>query len=289
MNTLRRHSCQQYSGWIHPDLVPLPDFLKNPHLLASDPAAHNLLDTQTRQIYRFPISLNGADTRIFVYLDRPHSVLRRLQRTYANRVRRISQKLDDNDIDTIAVLAALRSKERAREWTSVVVAREIPAVRQLPASERHFLDIHPQQDFTVEIAAALGGELANLHSKEFFHGDLKSRHVLYRSDTGGFYFVDLEKCGQHRLWPSFLKDILAARDMIQLLNSLPRDPEGEQFNDLVMTTYLDQRKLPARRKGRIKKWIRLYGQQGGFQQGRTFLENLTLLIRRSPEKPPPAN
>lgn len=289
MNALRRHSCQQYYGWIHQDLLPLPDFLKNPQVLDSNPEADNLLDTQNRQIYRLQISSNGKNARVFVHLDRSDSLFGGFHRSYADRIRQISQKLDQSKIGTIAVLAALQTRRRNRNWTSIVVAREIPTVRQLPASERHFLDIHPQQDFTVEIAAALGAELANLHSQDFFHGDLKSRHVLYRFDNKDFCFVDLEKCGQHKLWPGFLKDLMAARDMIQLLNSLPQDQEQEQFNDLVLTTYLDQRRISARRKRRINSWIKLYGQQGGFRQGRTFLENISSLIRRSPEKSPPTH
>ena len=123
-------------------------------------------------------------------------------------------------------------------------------------------------------------ELAGFHSKGFFHGDLKTRHVLvqHRSNRGPrFFFVDLEKCISVPYFPGFLRDILAARDLIQLFASLPRESPGfaqGESSKLLLRRYLEAAPISGRRRKRLRSIVKLYSSQGEFQQGRTLLSNV---------------
>ncbi len=290
MTSFQRHKGEQYSGWIHAGFQPIPDFLDAPEELISRPGVETLLDCSGRRIFRLEAQVDGSSHPVFVYLYSNGSFFRALQRSYAGRVFRISRELGAFQIQTIEVLAALKKRRQILNWTSLVVAREIAPVQQLAAAGRHILDIHPEVELKEALAENLGAELARLHTHNFFHGDLKSRHILYRPDSKTFCFVDLEKCSHHPLWPRLLKDILAARDLIQLFSSLPQDPVQTNGN-VLLEHYLSLRKMSQHRKGRLRQLIRLYGPEGGFRQGRTVLQNLKRLRARKqsvcPRRDPP--
>lgn len=270
----------RWSGWIHPGLEE-PDLLERPHQIREMPAAEIIIERQGRRIYRVRLALGGRRQPCFCYWFDNDSWSRLLRETYAFRVMRQSFKMKRSGFLTLEPLAALKRRGQLLNRESFVVVREIEAVTEIASPWRHFSRVHQRIDLTPEIASSLGEAIARLHSEDFFHGDLKTRHILVADHSGEprFYFIDLENCRHLTHSPTLLKDALAARDLIQFFSSL-RPPKAtpsrrmSEARQVLIDTYLKKRPVGDRRRRRLRKFIELYGPGGSFRQGRTLLGNL---------------
>ena len=279
---LNRISTSKYRGWIHEGLEWDPsEPLKYGFQRILSEKGEVVLHCRGRDIYRLNLMLDGVPCGCFLYIFRNTSLSRALNKPYAWQVLRMSGILRDSGFHTIEVLAAMRPKNEFLNWNSLLIAREIRNVRELPSAGRHAYKVHPSIPFTAEIAGLTAAELARLHDSGLFHGDLKSRHVLLSegSENPGpdVFFVDLEKTLKPRFFPVFILDLLAARDLIQLLSSLPGGEdaaEGNEAKSLLLTRYLEHRKLGSRRSKRVRKAVRLYLDSGTLIQGETLLQSL---------------
>jgi hypothetical protein len=189
-------------------------------------------------------------------------------------------------IQTLEVLAALKPRKQTLNWNSLLIASEIESVNELPSAGNHVFQVHESVDFDTSIASTLAGELSAFHNRKFVHGDLKSRHILAKSNLSKafsgngferFHLVDLEKSRHYPLLPSPLLDVLAARDLVQLLASLPVNSNGRDLTPIwtqFLAEYCSGRNLSKFRIGIIQRILDLYSPGGFLRQGSTLLESV---------------
>ncbi|MEE2840594.1 MAG: lipopolysaccharide kinase InaA family protein [Acidobacteriota bacterium] len=276
----QRHLGTHYQGWIHPEFSPPEQLLETPEKAGELPGAEPVLDCRGRQIFRTPLKFQDGPHSCFTYYFKNSSVSRSLRSCYAFQSLKISEKLRAEDFGTLEVVAAVKKKGEWLNWHSLVVAREIESVHEIASEGHHIYQVHPAEELSPKLAGQLARELVRFHTRGFFHGDLKTRHILVRTDsTARFFFVDLEKCRYLPRLPRLLRDVLAARDLIQLLTSLPGAFTAS--NHLVrdfLECYLEAAGLPLDPPPRIVKMVNLYSQEGPLSQGQTVLSGL---VRRS--------
>ena len=272
----------KYKGWVHERLEWDPsDPEKDEFQKMLHEKGEVVLHCRGRDIYRLNLQLEGTPVSCFLYVFRNYSLTRALKTPYAWKILRISNKLRKLGFQTIEVLAAVRPKYELLNWNSLLIAKEILNVYELPATGNHVYKVHPSIPFSGQITDETASELARFHDSGLFHGDLKSRHILIPGDSDKaapiVCFVDLEKTRHHRFLPSLLLDMLAARDLVQLLSSLPHgeeSPEGDKEKSRFLSLYLDHRNLGNRRSKRIRKAAGLYLDSGALRQGETLLKGL---------------
>lgn len=275
MFEFRRYQGEHYSGWIHPHFEPPNQLLESPESVSRLPGAQHLLGSRARQIFRLPLRVNGESQSCLTYHYNNSSLGRSLRPSYAFRILRISRKLRQRGIDTFEVLAALKKRGEVLNRHSFIIAREIPSVYGIASTGRHVCPIHPVIDLSPQLASSLAGCLAALHSLGFFHGDLKTRHILLQPNQNPhhrFYFVDLEKCHHFSYLPKRFRDLLAARDLVQLFASLPA--EAGKLKDQFLQEYLKALELPSHRQNWFRQVLDFYGPNGGLRQGETLLRSL---------------
>jgi tRNA A-37 threonylcarbamoyl transferase component Bud32 len=255
--------------------------LETPEKAGELPGAELILDCRGRQIFRTPLEFQNTPRSYFTYYFKNSSISRSLRSCYAFQSLQISEKLRAHRFGTLEVVAAVKKKGEWLNWHSLVVAREIESVYEIASEGSHVYQVHPAAELSPELAGQLAGELVRFHAQGFFHGDLKTRHILVRTDSPArFFFVDLEKCRYLPHLPSFLKDVLAARDLIQLLTSMPGS--FTTSNDLVLhflECYLKAAGLPLDPAPRILKMVNLYSQEGPLSQGQTVLGGLLRRVK----------
>ena len=275
MAQFRRYRGERYHGWIHPCFQPPQKLLEFPESIADFQGAEHLLDCRARQIFRLPLAVDGKLTSCLTYHFNNSSLGRSMRPTYSFRILQISRKLRQKGIDTLEVLAALKRRGEVLNRHSFVVAREITSVYEMASAGRHVFHIHPVIDPSLRLVSALARCVAALHNLGFFHGDLKTRHILFqpqRNPHHRFYFVDLEKCHHFSYLPERLRDLFAARDLIQFFASLPT--EALKLKDSFLEEYLQALDLSSQRRKRLRKILSFYGPSGGLRQGETVLRSL---------------
>jgi hypothetical protein len=275
----RRYRGRGFQGWIREDFLPPDLVLEAPERLSELPSAVRLLNCEGRQIYRLPAIVGGVPESCFVYYFTNASLQRGFRRCYALRCWRKALRLQARGFNTIDVLAALKRRRELLNWRSVLVAREVADVCELPSRGDHVFRIHPFIGFSGPVAEAFGRHLGRFHRDGFVHGDLKTRHVLVRNfatSRPDFFLVDLEKCVRLSFLPESLRVLWLARDLIQFRVSLDHccAPVPQEAWTSFFESYLQEAGLAARNRRRIKRILRLYGPEGGFRQGRTLLANL---------------
>ncbi|MEE8350433.1 MAG: lipopolysaccharide kinase InaA family protein [Acidobacteriota bacterium] len=272
----RRYLGKRYHGWIDPEFSPPEQLLETPEKAGELPGAELVLDCRGRQIFRTPLTFQETPHSCFTYYFKNNSVSRSLRSCYALQSLEISEKLRDQGFGTLEVLAAVKKKDEWLNWHSLLIAREIQSVAEIASQGSHVYQVHPAVELSTALAEQLAEELVRFHARGFFHGDLKTRHILVRRNISTrFFFVDLEKCRRLPHLPGFLKDILTARDLIQVLTSLSgtfttSDPLVRHF----LECYLEAAGLPLDPSPRLVKMINLYSQEGPLSQGRTVLGGL---------------
>ncbi len=268
---------KRFKGWIHKDFQPPVELLEYPEKVCEFPGAERLLDCRGRQIFRLPLLVRGQFQSCFTYYFRNASLSRSLRRNYAFQNLRMSRKLHRNGLGTITVVAALKQRGEWLNWHSFSVAPEIPSVCEIPSTGNHIFQVHPVIDFSPQIAVDLARELVSFHTKGFFHGDLKTRHILVdirQNPHTRFYFVDLEKCQHFPHLKGYLRDILAARDLVQLFASLPETSKVANFKGVLLDHYLGASELSLSRQERLRRIIDLYRPGGVLRQGQTLFSSL---------------
>lgn len=276
--TFRRFVGKRFRGWVHSQFHPPSQLLDYPERAGELPGAQALLRCDGREIFRVWLEFAGETQPCFTHYFKNSSFSRSLRHNYAVHSWRLSQQLLKKGIGTLEVLAALRRRGEWLNWHSLVVAREIPSVYEMPSSGRHLFQVHPILDLDDRVASSLAQELADFHRQGFFHGDLKARHILvhvHRNPRLQFYFVDLEKSHYWPRFPGFLRDILAARDLIQLFSSLglPRD-SPQDLREIFLEEYIQAARLPVWRRRWLLRILDLYRGDRGFRQGQTLLAGL---------------
>lgn len=251
-------------------------------------SAEVLLNSDGRRIVRTEMSFRGRPCPVFFYVLQNHSWNRAFRPDCARHILRMSEKLRRLGFDSLEVLAALKPKRQVLNWNSLLVTRAIPNVSELPSTGNHVFQVHPPVAMTPELIRSFAGHLGRIHDGGFFHGDLKSRHVLVRRSNGAwrFFLVDLEKSRFAASLPRAYQDMMAARDLIQLFASLPSQPGQFQSDSLeadFLDSYFSARELNVNRRKRICRWLNLYRPGSSFRQGETVLA--ALLGGRPP--PPP--
>jgi len=275
-----RYRGSRFVGWIRDGFQPLDDLLDHPEEMGRLPGAEHLLDCRGRQIHRLLLPFDGTPRSCFAYYFTNASLGRSLRRSYAFRTFAMSLRLKEHGFSTLDVLAALKRRGDLLNWTGLLIAVELQSVCELPSAGQHVFQIHASIGLSPELAASLGKYLASLHNAGFFHGDLKTRHILVSTGPEGpvFHLVDLEKCLYlPRLLPP-LKVLAASRDLVQLFASLPR-PDVDSSGKLLLDSYLEAVRLSTRRKETLRRITGLYGRRGRFRQGRTLLANVLDLVK----------
>ena len=275
-------------GWFDEEFRVSPEFTRSPLQFCERNGADHILDCAGRQIYRIALPIGEHYLSCFVYIFRNQSLNRALRHSYAFRSLKISRRLHQYGFHTYRCLAAFRPKGEFLNWNGVLVASEIRAVFELPSSGNHIYMVHPSTPFTSSVARPLAVELSRFHDKGFFHGDLKTRHILVRppGDLNGepsfkFFFVDLEKTRHLSYLPTFAADLLTARDLIQFFASLCDPKRGHlrsRTEGTFLDWYLEGRNLTPSRERRIRKMVSLYGPQGRLKQGETLVEGLLSVL-----------
>jgi hypothetical protein len=280
----RRFSGRRFRGWVRNDFEPPLSLLDYPERLDEFVEVDKLLDCAGRQISRAMLAVAGRPESCFIYHFTNTSWSRGLRRSYAFRSLRLSRKLRNSGIGTLEVLAALKRRGEFLNWQSILVAREIAPVCELPAADNHLFQIHPSAPLSPLITHELARELAFFHGQGFFHGDLKSRHILVNRDNGSrprFYFVDLEKTLYLPRLPRSLRAVLESRDLVQLFASLPRDNgKRRHLQEELLEAYLEAACHPPRLRRIFRRILELYGPDGGFSQGETLWTNICKSLRR---------
>jgi Lipopolysaccharide kinase (Kdo/WaaP) family len=287
VSILKKIRTRDYKGWIHEGLEWTP----------SNPAGEEfqkmlsekgelLLTCQGRDIYRLSFDLEGIPCGCFLYLFRNTSHSRALKRPYAYQILRISQRIRSLGFPSFKVLAALRPKNELLNWNSLLIAQEIPNVKELQATGNHVYQVHASIPFSGRITDIVAEELARFHTAGLIHGDLKSRHILISKNQDRvnpeICFVDLEKTRYYRILPSVLRDLFSARDIIQLLSSLPDEcgvTSGQGEKARFLSLYLKRRNLGERKSKRIRKAVSLYLDSDSLRQGETLLQGIIRKIR----------
>ncbi|MFB3905214.1 MAG: lipopolysaccharide kinase InaA family protein [Acidobacteriota bacterium] len=270
-----------FVGWIHDGFQPPDELLDRPEEMSRLPGAEHLLDCRGRQIYRLPLIFEGVPRSCFAYYFTNASLGRSLRRSYAFRTLRTSLRLKKHGFSTLDVFAALKRRGELLNWTGLLIAGDLQSVHELPSAGRHVFQIHATISLSAELAASLGRFLATLHDTGFFHGDLKTRHILLTQGPDGctFHLVDLEKCLYLPRLVSPLKVLAASRDLVQLFASLP-EAEMECAGEVLLSSYMDAVRFSPRQKERLRQITGLYGKRGRFRQGRTLLANVLDLVKR---------
>jgi tRNA A-37 threonylcarbamoyl transferase component Bud32 len=204
---------------------------------------------------------------------------RSIARNPVLRTARMATILKRHRIPSVDVLLAVKRRQTLN-WNSYLLTREIENVKELDAKGDHVYRIHPTISLTPELALAFGRHLARVHNLGFFHGDLKSRHILIEQDRLNqytFYLVDIEKSTFVPFLPPPLSDLFASRDLIQFQDSTRAT--GRSALKIFFESYNTARDLPAFRLRFIESAVSLYGPNGRFRQGRTVLANLWQLLR----------
>jgi hypothetical protein len=285
----------KFCGWVSDDLTLPTGLTTEADSMSSLEGADTLLDCKLRNIYRAPLRRGDQTLSCFFYFFRHNSIRQALGSGPPFHVLKMSEILREHGFESLEVLAALRPKRQILRWTSLLIASEIQSVCELPSTGTHVYQIHKWIDFDQRIATELAGELARFHDRSFFHGDLKSRHILTPTpsiadspeDTSRFMLVDLEKTKRMPHLPSPVRDILAARDLIQLLSSLPAGTELDEVKParkLFLDEYLMARSISSQREKLIRRILKMYGPGGAFVQGRTVLGGLTSHLRQRSKK-----
>lgn len=277
----RPYSGKRYYGWVHPEFAPPVELLETPENANRLPQAQSLLDCRGRQIHRLPLRFRGELHSCFVYYFRNASWNRAVRSSYAFRSLRIAEKLQQGGIGTLEVLAALKRTNELWNWHSLVVAREIESVCEIQSAGSHVYPIHSMVEFSESLSCALARRLAEIHRLGFFHGDLKTRHILISAQPNPgprFYFVDLEKCRHLPLLPAPARDLLAARDLIQLFASLPAGARA--LRNQFLQEYFHAGSLSPARQERIQRVLTLYEPAHRFQQGETLAAGLWRSLRK---------
>ncbi len=279
---LKRIRTREYQGWVQAGLDWTP----------SDPEGDEfqrmvaekgelLLHCRGRDIYRICFILDGSPCSCFLYVFRNSSLSRAFKASPARRILKISRKIRELGFPSLEVLAALRPKKEILSRNSLLIVKEIGNVKELPACGNHVYKVHESTEFSELVAELTARELARFHDSGLFHGDLKSRHVLVsgkrEEEHPSIVFVDLEKTRHSPLLPSFLQDLLAARDLVQLLSSLPEEPEESgrcDHKSTFISSYLSKRNPQPGRARRIRKTVSLYLDSGSLHQGETVLRGV---------------
>lgn len=285
---LKRFVGGQYQGRVHCDLEFPLKLAENPLSAAFLAGAEVLLKCDGRRIVRTELPIRGRPCPIFFYVLQNHSWNRAFRPDSARHIFRMSETLRRLGFDTPEVLAALKPKRQMLNWKSLLVTREISNVSELPSTGNHVFQVHPPAAMTPELIRSFADLLARIHDSGFFHGDLKSRHVLVRKRDDGwrFFLVDLEKSRYAPELPRLYQDLMAARDLIQLFASLPSQPVPPQSNSLetaFLNSYFAARELTFIRRKRIHQWLNLYRPGSSFRQGETVL---AALLSGRPASPP---
>lgn len=279
---LKRIRTSEYQGWIRAGLDWTPsnpegeDFRR----MISE-KGERLLHCRGRDIYRLEFILDGSPCRCFLHVFRNGSLSRAFRASPARKILKISRKIRELGFPSLEVLAALRPKKEMLSWNSLLIAKEIGNVKELPACGNHVYKVHESTEFSELVAELTARELARFHDSGLFHGDLKSRHVLVsgnrEEEHPSIVFVDLEKTRHSPLLPSSFRDLLAARDLVQLLSSLPEEPEESgrcDHKSTFISSYLSKRNLHPGRALRIRKTVSLYLDSGSLHQGETVLRGM---------------
>ncbi len=272
----RRHLGKRYHGWVHREFSPPEQLLETPEKAGNFPGAELVLDCRGRQIFRTPFEFQDAPHSCFTYYFKNTSLSRSLRSCYAFQSLKISEKLRSQGFGTLKVVAAVKRKGEWLNWHSLMVAREIKSVREIASEGSHIYRVHPPAELSPQLVKQLAGELVRFHDRGFFHGDLKTRHILVQKNSSSpFFFVDLEKCRYLPRLPGLMRDILVARDLIQLLTSLPGTFTAS--NDLVsyfLRSYLEAAGLSPEPTPRIIRIVNLYSREGPLSQGQTVFNSL---------------
>lgn len=273
----QKFSNPEYCGWLDPQIYDIESILNRIGSFEKSADCEVILKCRGRTIYRLPIAYSGSQVNCYLYLFHNDSLSRAFQSNYAFHSMDLAKKLAEKGFNTIEVLAALKPKRQILNWKGLLIAKEIERVKELPSEGTHKYQVHGQVEFDVHLQRRLAAELAALHNATFHHGDLKTRHILTQ-DRGNsepsFYFVDLEKARYHPLLPGLFRDVMAARDLIQLFASLPRNSgkgSGRDLSESFLEQYLSARKLSSIRKVLIRKMLALYQNESGSSQGKIFL------------------
>ena len=272
----------RYSGYVHP-LLRVPHLLLNePERAACLPDAKLLLDCAGRQIVRLPLILENRQVYCFSYYFRNRSLQRSLRRCYAFRVLEASRRLRGEGLRTLSVLAAVRRNRQVLNRHSLIIASEIAGVAELSSIGNHRYHVHPQQEIDESLGADLARAVAEWHSRGFFHGDLKTRHILVSATSPRYFsFVDLEKTLHLPRAPRPFQDVLAARDLIQLFSSSPTTQSNPALWARLLQSYLAHRQLSPQRVQKLEGMVHLYGADGPFEQGKTLAGNLISWLQKS--------
>ncbi len=283
---LERFADGKYVGWLDPSLRLPIGLLGDLGSAETCKGGELLLRCRGRLIVRVSIEVEGIPQNCFLYLFRNRSFGRSLRTTYAFHIMGIARRLQDRGFATLDVFAALKPRRQFLNWDSFLVAREILQVAELPSVGRHVFQIHEWAPLNRAVTSTVARQIAAFHNAGFIHGDLKSRHVLLRGmedpENARVILVDLEKAKHIGGSLRPVHDFFAARDLIQLLASLPFPIEGSTHSGSAaefLDDYLAHRNLRPRRSRLIQRIIALYGPQGRFQQGKTFLQCLAAAIR----------
>lgn len=275
-------SHRSFQGWVHEDLALPESVLGALDVDLQPPQSELVLDCYARLIHRVNLDFGGQPCKCFVHQFRNTSWRRTGRTPAAYRIERIAELIGAKGILTIKVLGALHRRGQVFGRDSILIALEIPDVFELPSRGRHEYRVHPQVELTDSLVEAVGRSVADLHSNFFYHGDLKSRHVLVPrmlSGTQGFYFVDLEKSCRLRYVPSVVADLLSTKDLVQLMTSLRLEADFPGLASRFLTSYFLERQVGDDRRRRMQSWLALYTGDH-FRQGSTFLDNIIRYYRR---------
>ena len=272
----------RYSGYVHPGLRAPQLLLNEPERASCLPDARLVLDCAGRQILRVPLIVEDRQVNCYSYYFRNRSFQRSLRRCYAFRVLEISRRLANEGLSTLTVLAAVRRNREVLNRNSLIIAGEIAGVVELSSIGNHRSQVHPRQEIDESLSRELARAVAEWHSRGFFHGDLKTRHILV-SGTGPrqYSFVDLEKTLHLPRSPRVLQDVLAARDLIQLFSSSPITRSNPPLRARLLKSYLDYRQISSQRAAKLERMVQLYGADGPFDQGKTLAGNLLGWLSRA--------
>jgi len=275
---LKRVSMGRYWGWIDGELEIPSALMEDPEKANQLAGAAVVLECQARRIVRLSMLRKGSPQSCFIYLFRNTSFGRSLRSCYSMHVMKMAEMLRQEGQATLEILAALRPRGQILNADSWMIAREIDSVRELPSVGRHVYQVHRWADFDSTVAGAVAERLAHFHQRGFVHGDLKTRHVLVRSNGLGnrpeIIFVDLEKTRRLPRGLGLVHDLFSARDLIQLLASLPVETAGrslEMERKLLLDEYFRFRQLASYRERLMRRVLSWYGPGGRLRQGKTVL------------------
>ncbi len=280
-----------FCGWVSQDVTLPAGLSTNATCVSALKGAEMLLDCKLRNIYRAPLRRGDQTLSCFFYFFRHNSLHQAIHSRPPFHILRMAGSLRDHGFESLEVLAALKPKHRLLKWTSLLIAGEVQSVFELPSVGTHVFQIHRWMNFDQNVASDLARELARFHDCAFFHGDLKSRHILTRTASTEnsedknlrFVLVDLEKTRRMPHLPSPARDILAARDLIQLLASLPTEFDGHRLQparEHLLEEYLRKRSISSRRAAFIRRVLEMYEPGGVLVQGKTVLGSLAAHLRR---------